>query len=184
MKLLARDLVMAALFGALTATGAFITVPLSPVPITLQTFFTYLAGAILGSHLGALSQAIYVLLGGIGLPIFAGGKAGFGVLIGPTGGYLVGFIAGAFVIGKLVEIKENPSFAWILASIIVGTAAIYVLGVIQLSLWLGTSIEAAISLGILPFLVGDSVKMLMASSAALKIRRYYLKNAPALHVIP
>lgn len=168
---------MAALFAVLTAVGAFIAIPLYPVPITLQTFFTYLAGAILGGYLGALSQAIYVLLGCIGLPIFAGGKAGFGVLVGPTGGYLIGFIVSAFIIGKLVEIKENPSFIWILASMIFGTLAIYIFGVIQLSVWTKTSIKQAVSFGVLPFLFGDSLKMLMASSISLRVRRFYPSKA-------
>jgi len=134
MKLRALDAIMVSLFVALTAIGSFMTFPLYPVPITLQTFFTYLAGAILGSRLGALSQLVYVLLGCIGLPVFAGGKAGLGVLLGPTGGYLTGFIFSAFVIGGLCEAKQNPSFVWILTSMIIGTAVIYAVGAVQLSL--------------------------------------------------
>ena len=83
--------------------------PLYPVPLTLQTLFTYLAGAVLGPSLGALSQVIYILLGGIGLPVFAGGKAGFGTLLGPTGGYLFGFIAASFAIGKLSDLALTVS---------------------------------------------------------------------------
>jgi biotin transport system substrate-specific component len=150
--------------------GVLITIPLSPVPVTLQTFFTYLAGAILGSYLGGLSQAIYVLLGAVGLPVFAGGKAGFGVLVGPTGGYLIGFIVGAFVIGKLVETKGNPGFSWILFSMSIGTLVIYVLGVIQLSVWV-EGIHNALIVGVLPFLLGDSLKILVAASMAVKVRR-------------
>lgn len=170
MKLRALDAMMISLFAALTAAGSFVTFPLYPVPITLQTFFTYLAGGVLGGRLGALSQLIYVLLGGAGLPIFAGGRAGFGVLAGPTGGYLIGLILSAFVIGRLCETKQNPNFAWILTSMIIGTAIIYIVGVIQLSLWMRTSIAQTILWGILPFLVGDSVKILMASLVILKIR--------------
>lgn len=162
---------MTALFAALTAVGAFIVIPSYPVPVTLQTLFTYLAGAVLGGSLGALSQLIYLLLGCIGLPVFAGGEAGLGVLLGPTGGYLMGFIVGSFIIGKLVETKGNPSFTWILISMVIGTLAIYTLGVIQLSLWLKTSIEHAISLGVLPFLIGDSLKILLASFITLRVRK-------------
>ncbi|MFA6414125.1 MAG: biotin transporter BioY, partial [Syntrophales bacterium] len=81
-----RGMAYASMFGALTAAGAYIMIPLPPVPITLQTFFVSLAGALLGGYLGAMSQVVYVLLGVIGLPVFAGGKAGAGVLLGPTGG--------------------------------------------------------------------------------------------------
>jgi biotin transport system substrate-specific component len=163
---------LATLFAALTAAGALIAIPLSPVPVTLQTFFTYLAGSILGSCLGGLSQAIYVLLGAVGLPVFAGGKAGFGVLTGPTGGYLIGFIVGAFIIGKLVEIKENPSFGWILFSMSIGTTVIYLLGVIQLSVWV-EDIHNALIFGVLPFLPGDSLKILLAASIAVRVRHIF-----------
>jgi hypothetical protein len=78
-----RGMVYASMFGALTAVGAYIMIPLPPVPITLQTLFVNLAGALLGGYLGALSQVVYILLGVIGLPVFAGGKAGAGVLLGP-----------------------------------------------------------------------------------------------------
>jgi len=80
-----RGMVYASMFGALTAVGAYIMIPLPPVPVTLQTLFVFLAGALLGGSLGALSQVVYILLGVIGLPVFAGGKAGAGVLLGPTG---------------------------------------------------------------------------------------------------
>lgn len=161
---------LASLFAALTAIGAFLSIPLYPVPVTMQTFFTYLAGAILGSYLGALSQIIYVMLGGMGLPIFAGGKSGLGVLTGPTGGYLMGFIAGAFVIGKIMETKENPSFPWTVFSLSIGTLIIYVLGVIQLSTWVG-GIYNALIVGVLQFLLGDALKILVASLIAVKVRR-------------
>ncbi|MBN1474770.1 MAG: biotin transporter BioY, partial [Syntrophaceae bacterium] len=86
-----RGIVYAALFGALTAAGAFIIIPLPPVPITAQTFFLNVAAVLLGGPLAAASQFIYIMLGVVGMPVFAGGKAGLGVLFGPTGGYLIGF---------------------------------------------------------------------------------------------
>jgi biotin transporter BioY len=107
-QLTTRGMIYASMFGALTAIGALISIPLQPVPVTLQTLFLYLAGSLLGGRVGALSQIIYVILGVIGLPVFSGGKAGLGVFLGPTGGYLLGFIAGAFVTGKIVEAREKP----------------------------------------------------------------------------
>jgi len=97
----------AALFGALTALGAYILLPVPPVPITLQTLFLYLAAAVLGGALGAWSQIVYLLLGVIGLPVFAGGKAGLGVLTGPTGGYLAGFIPAAWLTGRLIAARAR-----------------------------------------------------------------------------
>lgn len=173
MRLEARDMLSVALFSALTAIGAFIRIPLpfSLVPATLQTLFTYMAGALLGGYLGALSQLIYILLGISGLPIFAGGNASLSVLVGPTGGYLVGFIAGSFVIGKMTEAKKNNSLLWLLTCMIVGTTIIYTLGVIQLMNWMKISLDKAVIMGVAPFVAGDVVKMLVAAYTTHRIRR-------------
>jgi len=173
MKLRVQDILNVALFSALTAIGALISIPLpfSPVPITLQTMFTYMAGALLGSYSGALSQLIYVLMGVTGLPIFAKGSAGISVLLGPTGGYLAGFIPGAFVIGKLAEIKKNPSFRWLLICMTAGTAVFYVLGVLQLMNWVRIGVKEAVVFGVLPFIVGDALKMLAAAYMTIRIRK-------------
>jgi len=165
-----RGMIYASLFGAATAAGAYIIIPLPPVPITLQTLFAGLAGALLGARLGALSQVIYLLIGIIGLPVFAGGKAGLGVLFGPTGGYLIGFVAGAWVIGALVNLKKNPGFGWTVSALIAGTAVIYFFGIAQLSLVAKISVNKAISVGVLPFLIGDVVKILAAAYVVKRVR--------------
>ena len=165
-----RGMVYASLFGALTAVGAYIIIPLPPVPITLQTLFLGLAGTLLGGRLGALSQVIYLLLGIIGLPVFAGGKAGLGVLFGPTGGYLIGFVAAAFVIGKLTALKARPGFAWLCLSLVAGTAVLYALGVLQLSLVARLAPVKALAVGVLPFLPGDGIKIVLTAWIALKLR--------------
>jgi biotin transport system substrate-specific component len=165
-----RGMIYASLFGAGTAAGAYIIIPLPPVPITLQTLFAGLAGALLGARLGALSQVVYLLIGIIGLPVFAGGKAGLGVLFGPTGGYLLGFVAGAWVIGALMNLKKTPGFAWTTAALVAGTAVIYSFGVAQLSLVAKISVNKAISVGVLPFLIGDGVKILAAAYVVKRVR--------------
>jgi biotin transport system substrate-specific component len=176
----ALDISLIALFAALTAVGAYIwfPLPISPVPITLQTLFVYLAGIILGSRLASLSQVLYICLGVVGLPVFSGGKAGLGVLLGPTGGYLIGFIIAGYVIGKMVESKNKCGYVWILISLIVGTAVIYVLGVIQLSVWMNIGLDKAVFLGTLPFLVGDALKIAVAlyvgNSRQIKLIKKYI----------
>lgn len=169
-KLSIRGMVYASIFGAATAAGAYILIPLPLVPITLQTLFLNLAGALLGGRLGALSQVVYVLLGIIGLPVFAGGKAGMGVLLGPTGGYLIGFIVAAYVVGKLIEIKKKPGFIWTVSSMVAGMICIYVFGVIQLSFIAKLPFNKSISVGVLPFLIGDALKIIAAAIITLKIR--------------
>ena len=99
-----REIALVGLFAALTAVGAVFSIPLGgAVPFTLQLMFTLLAGALLGSRLGALSQLSYLLMGFVGLPVFSMRRAGIGMLFGPTGGFLVGFVLGAYVTGLLVE---------------------------------------------------------------------------------
>lgn len=167
-----RRMVYAAMFGALTAIGSLIVIPLQPLPITLQTLFTGLAGVLLGGYTGALSQIIYVLLGIIGLPVFAGGKAGLGTLLGPSGGYLLGFIAGAYVIGKIVETKREPGSVWLVMALVAGNLVIYMLGTLQLALVAHFSLLKAVMVGVVPFLIGDLLKLLTAAWLGLKLRRH------------
>jgi biotin transport system substrate-specific component len=171
-KDLLRQKVYAAMFGALTAVGAYISIPLQPVPITLQDFFTFLAATLLGGYTGALSQVIYILLGIIGLPVFAGGKAGIGVLLGPTGGYLLGYIIGAFVIGKIVQMRKEPGWAWIIMASLIGLLIIYTVGAIQLSLVAKLSLAKTLLVGVVPFIPGDLCKLLLATVVYLKLSKY------------
>jgi biotin transport system substrate-specific component len=164
-----RAIPLVALLAGLTALGAYVFIPLpfTPVPITLQTFFVYLAGDVLGANLGALSQIIYILIGALGLPIFAGGRGSVNVLIGPTGGYLIGFIAAAYIIGKLVKLKQDPNMVWIIFSNFIGTLIIYSFGILQLSIWL-RGLKKAVFLGVLPFIIGDLVKSWLAAYIATR----------------
>lgn len=170
MQLKPLDLLITSTFSVLTAIGALMFLPLYPVPVTLQTLFTYLAGAVLGPSLGALSQVIYILLGGIGLPVFAGGKAGFGTLLGPTGGYLFGFVAASFVIGKTCDLHKQPTVRRVAGSFVLGTAIIYTFGILQLSQWMNGDLQHALVVGVLPFIVGDALKVAIATAVATRLR--------------
>jgi biotin transport system substrate-specific component len=161
-------MVYAAMFGAATAAGAWLIIPLPPVPVTLQTFFMALAATLLGPRLGAASQGVYVLLGLMGLPVFSGGKAGLGVLLGPTGGYLAGFVAGAWLIGLLAG--GRPGAARIALAVAAGYALVYALGVAGLCLVARLSVLQAVSVGVLPFLVGDALKAAGVTLLTLKLR--------------
>lgn len=168
-----RPLIYAALFAALTAIGAFIKIPipLSPVPITLQVFFVLLAGLVLGARWGGTSMIVYVMLGIIGLPVFSGGSSGLGVLLGPTGGYLIGFVAGAFVTG-LIYTRVGQRVPETIGAMIGGLAAIYLPGVIQLSFVANISLPQAVAVGMVPFLIGDAIKMVAALIVADRIRPF------------
>ena len=176
-----QSVVYAGMFAALTAAGAFIAIPISVVPFTLQNLFTTLAGLLLGARVGALSQTTYIPVGVAGLPVFAGGKAGLGVLLGPTGGYLIGFVLGAFTIGKLAEIRKHPSAWWLFASALLGHVVIYGAGVTWLSFIAHISVRKAAIVGLLPFLPGDVLKCIVAAIVARKIRgqwRLRIHNGP------
>lgn len=167
-----RDLILIALFAALTAVMAlFVTIPLpfSPVPITGQTFAVMLAGALLGARKGAFSQLIYILLGIAGLPVFAGGLAGLSVLAGPRGGFLWGFVLGAYLIGKLVEKRRRLTLPYILVSLSVGgILAVYLPGILQLAFVTGMTPSQAV-FAMLPYLPGDVIKVIASSLLVQKM---------------
>lgn len=163
-----KKLVYAALFAALTAAASWVAIPLPYVPITLQTFFVILAGALLGAYFGSLSMAAYLLLGFIGLPVFARGQSGLGVLAGPTGGYLIGFVLCALVTGFIVQMRKKPDLLWYILAMSLGTLVIYACGTLQLALVLHMPLEKAVILGALPFVPGDILKIAAASLVARK----------------
>ena len=147
----------------------------TPVPITLQVMAAILSGLVLGRRLGALSQFQYLVLGAIGLPVFSNGNAGPAALLGPTGGYIVGFVAGAYVAGLVFEKLQARSRISAFFAGIAGVAAIYAFGVMWLAVWLGivrgqgfaACLTGAWQLGIVPFIGVDLLKALAASGLAL-----------------
>jgi biotin transport system substrate-specific component len=160
-------------FIALTAAGAYIRIPLpfTPVPITLQTFFVILAGALLGKKLGSLSQAGYLLIGIFGLPVFTGGLYGFARLFGPTGGYLIGFVLASYMIGKLLSNDDDAPFVKIVGAMLVGLAVLFVTGTIQLAFVMHISLDKAVALGVLPFVPGDVIKLMAAATIYQRIQK-------------
>jgi biotin transport system substrate-specific component len=149
-----RIIAFSGAFIGLIALGSWISIPFFPVPITLQTLFVLLAAAVM--HRSAvIPVTLYVLLGALGLPVFHNGVAGIGVLLGPTGGYLIGFIPAAFLAGLAYE--RAGSIVHVLG-IITATAAIYLFGLAWLVYSTGMSPVPAVIVGMIPFLPGDVVK--------------------------
>ncbi len=157
---------LAMAFACLTGLGAFVRVytPLSPVPFTAQVLVVLLSGAVLGAAYGAISQLMYVAIGAMGVPWFAGGNGGLGYVMGATGGYLVGFILAALVIGYLTERYELArTIRGMLPLMMLGVAIIYALGATWLAVAMGLGAWQAVTLGILPFILLDVVKALLAA---------------------
>jgi biotin transport system substrate-specific component len=148
----------------LTAAAAQITfhLPWTPVPITGQTFAVLLTGTALGMRWGAASQALYVVLGAVGLPFYADGSGGWEVATGATAGYLVGFVLAAAVLGRLAEQHQDRTFLTSLPAMLTGTAIIYLCGATWLAHNLDISAANAVELGVAPFLIGDAVKLIAA----------------------
>jgi biotin transport system substrate-specific component len=164
-----RWMVLASLMAALTAVGAYIHVPLGPVPIVLSTLFVLLSGLLLGSRWGLASMGLYLLVGAIGIPVFAGGKGGFAHFFGPTGGYLFGYALASWVTGLISEHSRGLIILDIL-SVIIGSLVIYSLGVPWLKMVTQMSWPKALIMGMVPFLIGDAVKASVALILARAIR--------------
>jgi len=159
-------------FVLMTSLGAYVRIPLpfSPVPITLQTFFVILGGAMLGRKLGALSQFSYLTLGAFGLPVFQGYASGLFHIFGPTGGYLAGFVPAAFIVGKILERKNAArNFARITLAMAAGLFTIYFFGISWLMISMRVGLTTAIFLGFTPFIPGALVKLIAAASIYRKI---------------
>lgn len=179
---LLKDALLVAGFSLLTALCAQIVIPLpfTPVPITAQTFAVLLTGAALGARRGAAAIVLYVLEGLAGLPVFAGGAAGLARLQGPTGGYLLGFIAAAYLTGTLAERGWDRTVRWAAAAMGAGNVVLYLFGLPWLAVyygwpeavargvpWLALSLgwSKAVTGGLLPFIPGDLVKLTAAALA-------------------
>lgn len=167
------ELVTAALVAALLGGTAALKFDIGAVPVTLQVFFVVLAALLLSPRWAAAAMGLYLALGAIGLPVFSGAKGGFGVLAGPTGGYLFGFFVGA-VVGSALRTALASRAPRVVGDVVAALAVIvatYGIGAVQLSLVAGMDAKATLAAGVLPFLVPDAIKAAVAIVAAVAIRR-------------
>ena len=164
-----RWMVLASLMAALTAVGAYIHVPIGPVPIVLSTLFVVLSGLLLGSRWGMASMGLYLLVGAIGMPVFAGGKGGFAHFFGPTGGYLFGYILASWITGFISE-KSRGLLVLDILAVLVGSLAIYGLGVPWLKIVTQLSWSKTLMVGVVPFLIGDAIKACVVVVLARSVR--------------
>lgn len=159
MTLPLRKMVFASLFAALIIVGGYLSVPLpfSPVPLVLADLFIILAGLALGASWGAVGIGMFLLLGFLGLPVFAGGKAGLPVLFGPTGGYLIGYLCGGALTGYFANRGEKCSGKDVVA-ISLGHLVILLCGTVWLATGMKMGWQKAFAVGMLPFLPGSLLK--------------------------
>lgn len=163
-----REQLSAAFFAAIIAVLSPLTIPFGLIPLTLQTFAVGLTVTVLGARIGTASILLYLLLGLIGLPVFAGGSAGVGVLFGPTGGFLIGFIFNGLITGWIVE--KAPTYFWGIIGNILGAMATLLFGMIWLKIGGGMSWLSAFNAGILPFILPGIIKALAAGVIGILLR--------------
>lgn len=134
-----------------------IPLPFTPVPIVLQSSFVLLLGVLLGSKRAPAAVALFLAQGAFGLPVFAAGAAGLARFAGPTGGYLIGYLIAAYVVGRIVEASKERTIVNAFLAMLAGNAIQFIAGALWLSTFVGMS--QAILLGVVPFVIGDLVKM-------------------------
>ena len=161
-----------AFFAALTAVLSQISVPIGPVPVNLALMSPIICSALFGVKTGVASQTVFVLLGAVGLPVFAGFKGGLSALAGPTGGYIIGYILCAAVTGLILEKSDKKTTAMLVTAAVAGTLICYAFGTLWFVYQQKTSFFAALSLCVFPFLPGDAVKIALDVLIIKKTNKY------------
>ncbi|QIB70319.1 biotin transporter BioY [Aminipila butyrica] len=166
-------LILCAVFAAITGicSGIIIPLPFTPVPITLATLAVMLTGSLLGSRYGSLSMIVYLLLGAFGAPVFKGYTGGFGNLVGPTGGYLLGYLLTAFLTGLIIEKLNKKNNLYIhAAAMAIGLSTCYLLGTAWFMFSTNTDLWTALVSCVLPFLLADALKITAGALLTVKLR--------------
>ncbi|MCL2379823.1 MAG: biotin transporter BioY [Coriobacteriia bacterium] len=174
-RLTVRDMCLIALFVAIIAAMAQIIVPIPPVPFTLQTFAIPLAGVVLGARRGSFAVIIYLLLGAIGVPVFAGFNGGLHAVMGPTGGFLLSFPIFALIAGLAMKQAQKTEklryYLWLVGGLLVGATIMFTAGMLQLAFVTQMGISAAFGIGVLPFIIPDMLKIALVVIIAPKLRQ-------------
>lgn len=169
-----RELIICALFVAITGILAQVSIPVPPVPFTGQTLAVGLAATIIGSRLGTFSMVGYLALGAIGVPVFSSFSAGLQAIVGPTGGFIIGFIATAFITGFILE-KTKFSIPMAIIANVIGMIVTLAFGVVQLKYVASLSWNAAFAGGVIPFIPLGLVKAVLAAWIGIIIRQRLIK---------
>ena len=164
-----RMTVIAALMAAMIAAGAYLAIPIGPVPIVLQNLFVLLTGLLLAPRWAASAIGVYLLAGALGLPVFAGATGGIGRFLGPTGGYLMGYVPAVLLVSWAGQ-RFGRRLSLEVCALIMATLIIYLCGVCWLKAVTGMPWSRAVSVGMLPFLPGDAVKIAAALPIARSLR--------------
>lgn len=173
----AKIITYCGLFAAITAVLSQVAIPMVPVPVNLAMLSVFVAAGLLGPLAGTISQVAYVAIGAIGLPVFAGFKGGFGAIIGPTGGYIIGYIFATLISALLIKRSKNK-FYLIAPAMLLGLAVCYAFGTAWFMYISGSDFVRALLLCVVPFLAGDALKITLATFLTIRLKKFAL--VPAL----
>jgi len=163
-----KKMILCALFAAICAVFSQIAIPMGFTVINLATAAFFIAGGVLGPKLGALSIAVYVALGAVGFPVFSNFRGGVNHILGPSGGYIAGYIAGAFVVGIIAQ-KQNKFWLYCVA-MLAGIAACYTLGTVWFIYTTQSTLESALVVCVVPFIPGDVAKILLSAFLCVRLK--------------
>ena len=166
----AYPIVLVGVFVAIISICAWISIPMVPIPITLQILGVFITASILGAKLGTVSIIIYILLGAVGLPVFSNFTGGFGILLSPTGGFIIGFIFTALTIGIITSFKN--SILTNTLAMLLGLLLCYTFGTVWYCIYANVDFITAVLVCVVPFLIGDSVKICISAILVTKLKKH------------
>ena len=166
----AYPIVLVGVFVAIISICAWISIPMVPIPITLQILGVFITSSILGAKLGTVSIIIYILLGAVGLPVFSNFTGGFGILLSPTGGFIIGFIFTALTVGIITSFKN--SILTNTLAMLLGLLLCYTFGTVWYCIYANVDFITAVLVCVVPFLIGDAIKIIVASILVTKLKKH------------
>lgn len=164
-----RGMVFMAIFAAIICVAAPFSVQVGPIPITLATFAIYLTGAVLGGKRGTVAVIVYIMLGAVGMPVFSNFNGGFSALLGPTGGYIIGYVPLVLLTGIFAEMSSKKHWTMVIGMVL-GTVALYTFGTAWFMIMTSSSLGRALSLCALPFIPGDALKIVCVTAVAIPLK--------------
>ena len=177
MRISAKTIAFTARLAAVICAVSPWTIPLGPIPLSLASLGVYLAACVLDCKHGVAAVVAYVVIGGVGLPVFSGARGGFGALVGPTGGYIIGYIVLALAEGLIIDLFAKEKHIWLYpVAMVAGTALLYALGTGWYMAQTGVELLPALAVCVLPFLAGDAVKIVAATAVGFPVRRALRKT--------
>lgn len=173
LKFTTKNIILCAIFAALTAILSQISIPLpfTPVPINLAMISVFIAGGLLETKISAISQLVYVIIGAIGVPVYANFTGGLGILVGPTGGYIVGYIITTIIIGVIVKRLGNSIYSYTVA-MVVGILGCYFVGTVWFMHITQNGLIEALLMCVVPFLIGDILKIILSAFLVKRLKKY------------